>query len=289
MTVEPKVVEAPTRAHGYRPRHTLPFRVEALRQLKRRRTLVMLGLLALLPWILVIAFKVGGDPKRDNVPTLVDVATRSALNLTAFALFVSTGFLLVVAVALFCGDTIASEASWSSLRYLLAAPVPRGRLLRVKLAVSLAYSGLALILLPAMSLLAGTIAFGWGPLEIPIGGTLGAQDALGRMAIVVVYGMVSQLVVAAVAFWLSTVTDAPLGAVGGAVGLVVVSNIIDAVTALGGWRDLLPTHWQFAWVDALQSDMQWEGMIKGAAISVAYALLFIALAFRHFERKDIVS
>lgn len=280
---------APSRAHGYRPRHTLPFRVEAMRQLRRRRTLVMLGLLAALPWILVVAFKVGGEPSRDNVPTLVDVATRSGLNLTAFALFVSTGFLLVVAVALFCGDTVASEASWSSLRYLLAAPVPRARLLRVKLAVSLAYSALALVLLPAMALLAGTIAFGWGPLEIPIGGTLGAGDAMERMLIVVVYGIVSQLVVAAVAFWLSTVTDAPLGAVGGAVGLVVVSNIVDAVTALGSWRDALPTHWQYAWVDALQADLEWEGMVKGSAVSVAYALVFIALAFRHFERKDIVS
>ncbi|GAA4963544.1 ABC transporter permease [Yinghuangia aomiensis] len=286
---EPVDEPAPSRAHGYRPRHTLPFRVEALRQLRRRRTLVMLGLLAALPWILVVAFKVGGSPSRDNVPTLVDVATRSGLNLTAFALFVSTGFLLVVAVALFCGDTVASEASWSSLRYLLAAPVPRARLLRVKLAVSLAYSAFALVLLPAMALLAGTIAFGWGPLEIPIGGTLGAGDAMERMLIVVVYGIVSQLVVAAVAFWLSTVTDAPLGAVGGAVGLVVVSNIVDAVTALGSWRDVLPTHWQFAWVDALQADLEWEGMVKGSAISVAYACVFIALAFRHFERKDIVS
>ncbi|UGQ09399.1 ABC transporter permease [Yinghuangia sp. ASG 101] len=280
---------APTRAAGYRPRRTLPFRVEALRQLRRRRTLVMLGLLAAVPWVLVIAFQVGGDPQRDAVPTLVDVATRSALNLTAFALFVSTGFLLVVAVALFCGDTVASEASWSSLRYLLAAPVPRARLLRVKLAVSLAYSAVAMVLLPAMALLAGVVAFGWGPLEIPTGGSVPAGEAMRRMAVVVAYAMVSQLVVAAFAFWLSTVTDAPLGAVGGAVGLVVVSTIVDAVTALGVWREILPTHWQFAWVDALQTDMEWEGMVKGSAISVTYALIFVALAFRHFERKDIVS
>lgn len=286
---DPDEATAPTRAHGYRPRHTLPFRVEALRQLRRRRTVVMLGLLAAVPWVLVLAFQVGGDPQRDSVPTLVDVATRSALNLTAFALFVSTSFLLVVAVALFCGDTVASEASWSSLRYLLAAPVPRARLLRVKLAVALTYSAVAMIVLPAMALLAGTVAFGWGPLEIPTGGSVPAGEAMRRMAVVVAYAMVAQLVVAAFAFWLSTVTDAPLGAVGGAVGLVVISTIVDAVTALGVWREILPTHWQFAWVDALQTDIEWEGMVKGAAISVSYALIFTALAFRHFNRKDIVS
>ncbi|MCF2528168.1 ABC transporter permease subunit [Yinghuangia soli] len=280
---------APTLAHGYRPRHTLPFRVEALRQLRRRRTLVMLGLLAFLPWLLVLAFTVGGEPEREGGASLVDVATSSALNLTAFALFVSTGFLLVVAVALFCGDTVAGEASWSSLRYLLAAPVPRGRLLRVKLAVALAYSATALVLLPAMALLAGTVAFGWGPLEVPSGGELSGSAALGRMAVVVAYGMMTQLVVAALAFWLSTVTDAPLGAVGGAVGMVVVSNIVDAVTALGSWRAFLPTHWQYAWIDALQFDIEWAGMVKGSAVSLSYSLVFLALAFRHFERKDIVS
>ena len=67
----------------------------------------------------------------------VDRATTGGLNFAAFSFFVSAGFLLVVAVALFCGDTVASEASWSSLRYLLAAPVPRARLLRQKLAVAL--------------------------------------------------------------------------------------------------------------------------------------------------------
>ena len=66
----------------------------------------------------------------NGTPGLVVGATNGGLNFTAFSFFVSTGFLLVVAVALFCGDTIASEASWSSLRYLLAAPVPRARLLR---------------------------------------------------------------------------------------------------------------------------------------------------------------
>ncbi|MYV98239.1 ABC transporter permease subunit [Streptomyces sp. SID3343] len=282
-------VAGASHAPGYRARRTLPIRVETVRQFRRRRTLFMIGLLLALPWILVAAFKIGGDPKADAVPTLVDVATQSALNFTAFTLFVSTGFLLVVAVALFCGDTVAGEASWSSLRYLLAAPVPRARLLWVKLVVALGYSVLALVLLPLMAMIAGTIAFGWGPLDLPVGASLPTGEALGRMSVVVGYGIVAQLVVMGIAFWLSTVTDAPLGAVGGAVGLVVVSNIVDAVTALGSWRDYLPTHWQFAWVDVLQPDPQWDGMIKGTAVSVAYALVFLALAFRHFGRKDIVS
>lgn len=219
----------------------------------------------------------------------MDTATQSAANFAATTLFVSAGFLLVVPVALFCGDTVASEAGWSSLRYLLAAPVPRARLLWSKLVVALGFSLAAMVLLPLVALAAGAAAYGWGPLELPTGGALATGDTVPRLALVVAFIFVSQLVTAGLAFWLSTRTDAPLGAVGGAVGLTIVGNVLDAVTALGSWRDFLPAHWQFAWADALQPELEWGGMVKGASVSVAYALILFALAFRGFSRKDIVS
>ncbi|MFE0643034.1 ABC transporter permease [Streptomyces sp. NPDC058877] len=278
-------------ASGYRPGRTLPLRVEALRQWKRRRTLVMGGILAALPFVLIAAFAIGGsgDGNRNGRITLIDTATASGANFAATCLFVSAGFLLVIPVALFCGDTVASEASWSSLRYLLAAPVPRSRLLVSKLVVALGYSAAAMVLLPLVALAAGTVAYGWGPLRLPTGGSVPAGDALLRIAIAVAFVFASQLVTAGLAFWLSTRTDAPLGAVGGAVGLTIVGNVLDAVTALGDWRQFLPAHWQFAWIDALQPQLEWGGMVRGTAISVTYALVLFALAFRGFARKDIVS
>ncbi|MFI9829815.1 MAG: ABC transporter permease [Streptomyces sp.] len=277
-------------ASGYQPRHTLPLRVELIRQLKRRRTMVMFGILAALPFVLLIAFAIGGEPGgRNNTVSLMDTATASGANFAAVNLFVSAGFLLVIPVALFCGDTVASEAGWSSLRYLLAAPVPRARLLWSKLVVGLGLSLAAMILLPLVAVAVGTAAYGWGPLEIPTGGSLAPGTAAGRLVIVVAFIFVSQLVTAGLAFWLSTRTDAPLGAVGGAVGLTIVGNVLDAVTALGDWRDFLPAHWQFAWADAVQPSMEWSGMIQGTAVSVTYALVLFALAFRGFARKDVVS
>ncbi|MFE3072399.1 ABC transporter permease [Streptomyces sp. NPDC059247] len=277
-------------APGYRAGRTLPLRVEALRQWKRRRTLVMGGILVALPFVLIIAFAVGGDREGGSGRiTLMDTATASGANFAATCLFVSAGFLLVIPVALFCGDTVASEASWSSLRYLLAAPVPRSRLLASKLAVALGYSAAAMVLLPVVALAAGTVAYGWGPLLLPTGGAVPAGDALFRLAVAVAFVFASQLVTAGLAFWLSTRTDAPLGAVGGAVGLTIVGNVLDAVTALGDWREYLPAHWQFAWIDALQPQLEWGGMVKGTAISLTYALVLFALAFRGFARKDIVS
>ncbi|MDN3022746.1 ABC transporter permease [Streptomyces sp. S.PB5] len=277
-------------ADGYRAGRTLPFRVELVRQLKRRRTLVMGGILFALPFILLIAFQVGGEPGSGNDRVnLMDTATLSGANFAAVNLFASAGFLLVIPVALFFGDTVASEAGWSSLRYLLAAPVPRARLLWSKLVVALTLSFAAMVLLPVVALAVGTAAYGWGPLELPTGGSMPAGTAAQRLLITVAYIFVSQLVTAALAFWLSTRTDAPLGAVGGAVGLTIIGSVLDEVTALGDWRDFLPAHWQYAWLDAVRPSLEWSDMIQGASLSVTYALVLFALAFRGFARKDVVS
>ena len=272
-------------------RRTLPFRVEFVRQLRRWRTIVAFAVLVALPWILVAAFKISGPASAQNgTPGLVVVATDGGLNFAAFSVFVSAGFLLVVVVALFCGDTVASEASWSSLRYLLAAPVPRARLLRQKLAVALAYAATGVVTLPVMSLVAGTAAFGWHPLRLPgTGVQLPPGQAVARMLVVVGYVLVTEIAVAGIAFLLSVSTDSPLGAVGGAVGLMILSAILDQVTALGSWREILPSHWQFAWLDAVQAQISWSGMLEGASVCGCYGIVLLALAFRRFQEKDIVS
>jgi ABC-2 type transport system permease protein len=277
-------------APGYVARRTLGLRVETRRQLTRRRTQFTLAFLVVLPFLLVAAFKLGDDDGGGNgAPALVDLATSGAANFTFFTLFVSSGFLLVVVVALFTGDTVASEASWSSLRYLLAIPVPRSHLLRRKLIVALGYCGLAMVLLPAVAYLAGGVFFGWSALRSPLGDTIGGGEIFVRLVVAVGYIAVSLLFVAALAFLIGVWTDAPLGAVGGAVLLVILSNILDAVTALGDWRRFLPTHYSLAWTDVLGAEIAWDAMARGALWSIGYSVALLAAAWWHFERKDITS
>ena len=148
-------------------------------------------------------------------------------------MFASTGFLLIVIVALFAGDTVPSEASWSSLRYLLAAPVRRERLLRQKIIVAAMSSVVALVFLPAWTLVVGGIAYGWGPYVGPTGEQLSLGVFVGRLAIIVGYSLISLLVVGSFAFLLGVLTDAPLAAVGGAVLLMILCAILDSIPALG--------------------------------------------------------
>lgn len=280
-------------AVGYRPQRTFGFGTELRRQLSRRRTQFALGFMVALPVIILLAFEFGGDPnsnERDSqFSSLVKVATSGGLNFALFTLLVSSSFLLVVVVALFCGDTIASEASWGSLRYLLAIPVPRGRLLGIKLLVAFTSCAAALVLLTGTALALGTARYGWHPMSSTIAGDLPPGTGLLRLVEIVGYLAVTLIVVAGLAFLLSVSTDAPLGAVGGAVLLIIVSNILDQITALGGVRDYLPTHFSGAWLGLLSNPVQTDGIVKGSVSALVYGVLFFGLAWRRFTRKDVTS
>jgi ABC-2 type transport system permease protein len=263
-----------------------------MRQLKRRRTQGIFIVLALLPLILILAFWLGGDGEEGSTPgaaTFVDLAQQSGANLTVFTMFASTGFLLIVIVALFAGDTVPSEASWSSLRYLLAAPVRRERLLRQKIIVAAISSVVALIFLPGWTLVVGGVAYGWGPYVGPTGEQLQLATFVGRLVIIVAYSLVSLLVVGSFAFWLGAWTDAPLAAVGGAVLLMILSAILDSIPALGDIRQGLPGHYAFDWADALSPTIDFSDMATGALWSIGYAVVLTTAAFWHFLRKDVTS
>lgn len=281
---------------SYQVGKTLPYRVELYRQLKRKRTVFAYGFVLSLPILVAIAVKFGpsgnsGGPTQlgSGTTDLIGLATLGAANFTTTMLYFSTPFLLVTVIALFNGDTVASEASWSTLRYLLASPVPRTRLLIQKMKVSLTLSLLAVLLVPLSSWLVGAIAFGMAPLQTPLGATFENSVAIGRLAIMTGYLAISLLFVAGLAFYLSVRTDAPLGAVGVAVGISILLSILDAITALGSVRDWLPVHYAFTWFDALSTTIDWSEMIRGASYCAITGILFYALAINKFAKKDITS
>ncbi|GAA4115992.1 ABC transporter permease [Knoellia locipacati] len=270
----------------------LSWRAELRRQLGRRRTLWMIGIVVALPLVLVAAFSLDDEPGRPGDPTvrLVDLATGGGPNFTVFAFVVSAELLLFIVAALFAGDPVPAEASWASLRYLLTAPVSRARLLTSKLVIGFLSTATLVIALPAWSLVVGTLAYGPQPFSILGGGELPWAEWLPRMAVAVVYVLVMILPIGAFSFWVGVRSQTPLAAVGGALVLLIVSGILDSIDALGDWRKALPGHYSRAWLDLLVSGpVDWTDLRHGALWATLYTVLFLALGYRRFRRQDILS
>lgn len=264
---------------------TLP--VETRRQLGRLRTRWVFAVLLVLPLLVVAAFALGDDG--DGGQSFADLATLGSANFTVFMLLVTAELLILIVAALFVGDAIPSEASWGSLRYLLIAPVPRGRLLTAKLAVGLASTLVAMTVLLLWVLAVGGLAYGFESLNLRAGGSLDWATTLTRLAVAAAYIFFSQLPFAAIAFWVGVRTDAPLGAVGVAVLAAIISGILNALDALGDFRKALPNHYAREWIALFTQDADYSALLPGLLWASLYATVFLALAYRHFGRKDVLS
>ncbi|TQM57343.1 ABC transporter permease [Humibacillus xanthopallidus] len=283
---------APTQAIT-RVRSPLSWRAEVRRQWGRRRTTWAFGLLLALPLVLVGSFFFGERSSNSNrggaTSRIFDLAQSGAANFSLVLVFLASELLLVLLAALFCGDAVPSEASWASLRYLLVAPVQRARLLTSKLVVGVGSTLLATVLLPAWGLLVGGIFYGWDPLTNPLGENLTWGQFLPRLALAMGYIFITLLPIAAIAFWLGTRSDAPLAAVGGAVLVSILLNILDQLDALDPYRNAFPGHYSRAWQDALAVTPDYSDMLHGALWSLVWAVAFTMLAYRRFRRSDILS
>jgi len=167
--------------------------------------------------------------------------------------------------------------------------VPRSRLVRQKAIVAAMLSVAAILLLPIVALVVGALAYGTGDLVSPTGESLTFLQGAGRVLLAAVYLAIYLSWTAALALLLSVSTDAPLGAVGGAVLVSILSQILNQITALEGLRDYLPTHYGTAWSDLLATQIDWGDMTRGVFSALCYTAVFSVLAIWRIARKDITS
>lgn len=264
--------------------------VEWSKQARRLRTRLGLGAMIVVPGLVALAFQLGGSPspRPGETADFFAFATRSGLNFAVVALLAMSNFFLLVVVALFSGEALSGEATWGSLRYLLVRPVTRSRLLGTKVLVAYLLSIMATVLVSVSGLAFGTAFFGWHAVTTPLG-SFAIGPSLGRLVIATLYVAWSMSGMVALAFLLSTTTDAVIGPVGGTVCLAVVSEILDNISALRAVRYGLPTHYWQAWTGLFSQPVQTAEMWRGVALQVPYVAVFGLVAWRWFSRKDILS
>jgi ABC-2 type transport system permease protein len=260
--------------------------VEARKQVFRLRTYIGLGLVALIPIIFTVSFKV--NPPKGSGLGFFDL-TASGINIPIAALGAESAFLLIVVASLFAGETVSGEASWGTLSYLLVRPVSRNRVLGSKLVVAAGLALGATFLVPVFGLVAGTLAFGWHPITTPSLTLVSQGSALDHLALSTIYVAWCQAAYLSFAFMLSTMTDSAFGAVAGGVGLGVVSQILNNISALNGTSYVYPTHYLNAWQDLFFQHAQSTEMLRGVALQAPYVVVFLGIGWWWFNRKDVLS
>jgi ABC-2 type transport system permease protein len=278
--------------------------VELVKLARRPRSWVAIGLLCLLPILVAVFVAVTHVvPPPGQGPTLLSTVLSNGELFPAAALAIVLPIFLPVAVAVVGGDAIAGEASSGMLRYLLARPVGRTRLLVAKLIALVAYVLLAVIAVAVTSYAAGRVLFGDKPVALTPGGiattnivanTLSGTamtpfDVAMRTVGAVAFIAVSMLGVGAIALFLSTLTDSALAAALGALAVLVASEVLVTLNAAAAVTPYLPTEYWLSWVDFFRQPILWRDIDHGFAIQAVYVVVFLGAAWANFASKDVTS
>ena len=202
-------------------------------------------------------------------------------------------------VVIVCSSLVSSEFSDGTIKQLLIRPYKRWKILLSKYITSLLFAALLLVSLLVFSYIVGLIFFGSGSYSDKIMDptSFGFSPVLVGEYVVemMVYWIPGFLVITAVAFMLSTLFKSQALAVGISIFILFASStlttIIQSFIEENEWlKFVLFPHLDLRGYVSEMIPM-FEGASLGFSIGVlaVYYLLFLALTFFFFQKKDITN
>nr|ANY58110.1 ABC transporter permease [uncultured bacterium] len=267
--------------------------VELRKMFRRPRTWATIAVLNALP-VLVAVLLVLTDlaPRPGEGPPFLSAVLSNGVLYPLAALAIVLPLFLPIAVAVVAGDAVAGEAQAGTLRYLLARPVGRTRLLVAKLVAVLAFVLVTVLIVATVGYVVGTTMFDAQPVAggTSVSGTsLTPEEIAQRTLLAIGYVAVSMLGVAAFALFFSTLTDSPLGATMGALAVLVTSSLLFTLDAASPIAPYLPTRYWLAFVDLFRDPILWRDITRGLALQGVYVGVLLTAAWANFTTKDVTS
>jgi len=257
--------------------------------LRRRRNQLMLLALVAIPVIIGVAVKLTTEPGANGEGGLIGGITNNGIFVAFTALVVVIPVFLPMAVSVVVGESIAGEAGSGTLRYLLAVPVGRTRLLLVKFLAAAVWCLTIATVVAAAGLAIGFALFPAGRVTLLSGTQTSLTGGIGRLAVVVGYAALMMLAIAAIGLFISTLTEVPIAAMAAVLAVAIVMQVLVAVPQLHALRPWLISNYLLGFADVLRDPLSFAGLGRGVELAVGYVVVFWLLAWSRFTTKDISS
>lgn len=254
----------------------------------RRRNIAGLGVLAAVPVILAVSVRVSSGSQGGG-PDFISAITGNGLFVAFAALAVELPLFLPLAVSAISGDAVAGEANLGTLRYLLAIPAGRTRLLVIKYAAIVIFAAAATFLVALVGSIMGLALFGGGDMTLLSGTQTSLAGGLWRLVLSSLYLAAQFSALGAIGLFVSTLTEQPIGATIAIVLVNVMMFILDSMSQLDWLHPWLLTHWWTAFGDLLRDPIATESIQRGLITALVYASVFWLAAWARLSTKDISS
>jgi ABC-2 type transport system permease protein len=261
------------------------YRHELVKLRFQKRTYLGLGAAIAVPLIFVAALALqSGQP---NDVAFGRYVRQSGLAIPLVLLIFGAIWLFPLITALVAGDIVAAEDHNGTLKTILTRSVDRGRILTGKLLAAGTYAAVAIALMGATAIVAGSFESGFNSLT----SLSGTQVSAGRALLLVLASLgvylLPILALACIGVLLSVVARNSAGAVVGTLMFSLGLQLVGILPGLGGVRPYLLTEQFQAWQGLLRIPADLGPLWHAAWLCPLYAACALVPSYVVFVRRDV--
>jgi ABC-2 type transport system permease protein len=271
-----------------RPSTLVAYRWELRKLIAQKRTYLGLGLGVALPVIFVIVQNVhthhgGGDS------IFAAQITQSGLATPVLMLLFESLFFLPLIASLVAGDIVAAEDNNGTLKTILTRSVDRGQVFAAKVLAALTYAVIAVYLASIVATVGGIASWGFNSIKTFSGSTVSASEGLLLVIAANACYLIPLAAVVCIALLLSTATRNSIAGVGGAIGIVILLDIVATIPGLEGIKPYLLTEQFENWHGLLRTPTDWAPVTHSLWVSALYAVPSLLAGYLVFLRRDVAG
>jgi ABC-2 type transport system permease protein len=215
-------------------------------------------------------------------------------NMVCFILLQALIVQMPLLVALVSGDAISGESAAGTIRSLLTKPVSRSKILWAKLLANEIYTFLLVLWLGILAWIVSLAIFGSGDLVVLKSDSLTiirSADSAWRFIAAFGIAFLSLSVVVTLALLLSVFSENSIAPIIITMSIIILFTIIGTfdLRVFNQLKPFLFTTHMIIWRNLFDSPLPTEQIFVSIGVLVLHIVLFLAITFYHFKRKDITQ
>ncbi|MBK8145926.1 MAG: ABC transporter permease subunit [Bacteroidetes bacterium] len=275
------------------------FKNELYKTAKRPRTYIGFGVILFICLTLQAAFYNDGKEIlsffTNQIDNLFNVHGNVLNgNLICFLLLQTLIVQMPLLVALVTGDSVSGETASGTIRFLLATPASRSKIILAKWLSGLCYTLLLLGLLGFMALVVSKWIFGSGDLMALNSEALTiirGDDINWRWAAAFVIAFLSLAVVASLGQMISCFIDNSITPIVSVMAIIIIFTIIGMfdLPSFDLIRPLLFTTHMISWKSLFEDPIPFSDIYFSCIVLIIHIVAFLSISIFYFNRKDILT
>lgn len=275
------------------------LQIELFKIFKRPRTYIAFVAIAVIVWLIQLAFYVDGGAYVDFLMQSIKAdfyVEGKILNGYFICYFILQTLLIHVPllIALIGGDMIAGEANMGTLRLLISKPVSRASLITGKFIATVVYTLMLLVWMAFLSLGMSLLIFGTDDLIIFKGSEvvlLERADVFWRYVAAFGFAAIAMTTVAALSFFLSLFAENSIGPIVTTMSIVIVFTILTSIDLplFNAIKPYLFTSHMLGWKGFFDDNIFYNSITRSAIFLLAHIGGLLGISLLIFRKKDVLS